>query len=103
MYKRQEDDDDNGVGNVCDEVGIGEAAKAPLLEAHPNPTTGLLRFTSMPSSAREALVYDAMGALQLRLVIAPVLDLGHLAQGTYALVLVDGAAHPVGRIRVVRF
>lgn len=97
----QADLNGNGVGDACDEIGIHERT-APLLTVHPNPTLGLLRVQAVPG-ARRVLVLDAPGALVLELPFATELDLSAVAQGTYALLVLDGQGAVMGRARIVRY
>ncbi len=99
----QADDDADGVGNACEGIGIEEVAGDLLLMVHPNPTLGLIRFGSPHPQAREVLLFDAVGALVLRVPYKQAIDLHCLAQGTYTLVVADASTKPIGRVRVVRY
>lgn len=98
----QEDADNDGVGDPCDEVGIGELNGLPAFRVHPNPTTGLLRCEGV-TQARTVLVTSVVGALVQEMPFAAVIDLSGIAQGTYALVLLDADRKPIARTRIVRY
>ncbi len=92
----------NGLGDACDDIGIMEHGSLPALRVHPNPTTGLVRISSFPG-ATSIVLLDAPGAVVRALPFAKEVDMSGLAQGSYAIVLLDGEGRPLARARVVRY
>jgi hypothetical protein len=98
----QADDDDDGVGNACDDVGILDRSLDIQVRAHPNPSSGLVRLVPDIREARMVTIHDPRGALVDRRVYSPVIDLSGLPQGTYSITLVDADGLHIARVRVVR-
>jgi hypothetical protein len=98
----QADQNGNGTGDACDEVGIRERGDVPTVRVHPNPTLGMLHFTTEVNRARWVRINDLLGERVRELPYARVLDLHDIAPGTYTLTLFDHEGQAVGRVRVVK-
>ncbi len=98
----QIDSNGNNTGDACEENAITEMEGIPFLAVQPNPTTGEIRFNTDLRDAEEILIFDPLGARVKVMPFATTIDLGHIASGTYLLIVRDRSGNMLGRVRVVR-
>jgi hypothetical protein len=98
----QEDSDGNGVGDLCDDISVGEIAGLPAFRVHPNPAFDHVRCEEVNGAVRIRFM-DATGRRAAERRFASLIDLDGLAQGTYALLVLDAQGIPLAAARIVKF
>ncbi len=98
----QSDTDGDGVGDPCDLVGLQELDGAAVVLIHPNPALGLLHVRCDDPRAHGIVLLDALGRRALEVPFSRQVDLIHLAQGTYMLVVRDATGATIAATRLVR-
>ncbi len=71
------------------ETDGGTEATARSIAVYPNPTTGQVMISGLPSTEGTAIVFSATGSEVLRMALSSTLDLSTLLPGTYFLVAKD--------------
>lgn len=98
----QEDSNGNGVGDLCEDISVGEIAGLPRFLVHPNPAFDRIRCADVPGAAR-ILFLDPTGRTIAERRFAASVGLDGIAQGTYALLVLDAQGQALAVARLVVF
>ncbi|HMW96975.1 MAG TPA: hypothetical protein PJ983_06975, partial [Flavobacteriales bacterium] len=97
----QADSDANGIGDLCEQIGIAENEVVAFSIA-PNPATDLVTVTCGDARVRTLHFFDLSGKLIHVAPFAARTDISALAMGSYVVIAHDAEGRPLARTRLVK-